>query len=58
MITNVTVADRRFPLADGASADAIHTDPVYAYAVCESAVGPADGAVDVPEVCSDATLLG
>ncbi|MGB9441743.1 MAG: hypothetical protein WCB15_27640 [Desulfobacterales bacterium] len=58
MITKVTVSDRRFPLEDGAGADAIHTDPVYAYAVCESAVGPADGPIDVPEACSNATLLG
>ena len=35
MITNLTVSDRRFPLADGAGADSIHTEPVYAYAVCE-----------------------
>ena len=35
MITNITVSDRRFPLKDGAGADSIHTQPVYAYAVCE-----------------------
>jgi L-fuconate dehydratase len=35
MITKVTFSDRRFPLEDGAGADSIHTQPVYAYAVCE-----------------------
>ncbi|CAB1058823.1 L-fuconate dehydratase (EC [Olavius sp. associated proteobacterium Delta 1] len=35
MITKLTVSDRRFPLEDGAGADSIHTQPVYAYAVCE-----------------------
>jgi L-fuconate dehydratase len=35
MITKITVSDRRFPLKDGAGADSIHTQPVYAYAVCE-----------------------
>ncbi len=35
MITKITVSDRRFPLEDGAGADAIHTQPLYAYAVCE-----------------------
>ena len=35
MITKITVSDRRFPLEDGAGADSIHTQPVYAYAVCE-----------------------
>ena len=35
MITKVTVSDRRFPLENGAGADSIHTQPVYAYAVCE-----------------------
>jgi len=35
MITKIVVSDRRFPLKDGAGADSIHTQPVYAYAVCE-----------------------
>ncbi|CAB1085158.1 L-fuconate dehydratase (EC [Olavius algarvensis Delta 1 endosymbiont] len=35
MITKISVSDRRFPLKDGAGGDSIHTDPVYAYAVCE-----------------------
>lgn len=35
MITKIMVSDRRFPLKDGAGADSIHTQPVYAYAVCE-----------------------
>ena len=35
MITKLTVSDRRFPLKDGAGADSIHTQPMYAYAVCE-----------------------
>ena len=35
MITKITVSDRRFQLKNGAGADAIHTQPVYAYAVCE-----------------------
>jgi L-fuconate dehydratase len=35
MIKKITASDRRFPLEDGAGADAIHTQPVYAYAVCE-----------------------
>lgn len=35
MIAKITVSDRRFPLEDGAGADSIHTQPVYAYAVCE-----------------------
>lgn len=35
MISKITVSDRRFPLEDGAGADSIHTQPVYAYAVCE-----------------------
>ncbi len=35
MITKISVADRRFPLKDGAGADSIHTQPVYAYAVCK-----------------------
>jgi hypothetical protein len=35
MKTKIAVCDRRFPLADGAGADSIQTDPVYAHAVCE-----------------------
>jgi L-alanine-DL-glutamate epimerase-like enolase superfamily enzyme len=35
MITKVSVSDRRFPLEDGAGTDSIHTQPVYAYAVCD-----------------------
>ena len=35
MITKISVSDRRFPLEDGAGADSIHTQPVYAYAVCK-----------------------
>lgn len=33
-IRSVTVQDRRFDLHDGAGADAMHTIPQYAYAVC------------------------
>jgi L-fuconate dehydratase len=32
-ITRITTHDARFPLEGGAGADAIHTNPVYAYAV-------------------------
>jgi len=39
MIAKLTVSDRRFPLQDGAGADAIHPQPVYAYAVCELHTG-------------------
>jgi L-fuconate dehydratase len=34
-IRSIEVEDRRFPLADGAGSDAIHTVPQYAYAVCK-----------------------
>ncbi|MFM7320364.1 MAG: enolase C-terminal domain-like protein, partial [Armatimonadota bacterium] len=34
-IRSVRTSDRRFPLADGAGADAIHRDPVYAFACAE-----------------------
>ena len=33
-ITDVVTHDRRFQLEQGAGADAVHTDPQYAYAVC------------------------
>ena len=33
-ITGICVEDRRFPLENGAGSDAVHTVPVYAYAVC------------------------
>ena len=33
-ITAVEVEDRQFPLTGGAGSDAVHTSPVYAYAVC------------------------
>ncbi len=33
-ITAVEVEDRQFPLEGGAGSDAVHTSPVYAYAVC------------------------
>ena len=33
-ITGISVEDRRFPLENGAGSDAVHTVPVYAYAVC------------------------
>ncbi|MDD3347970.1 enolase C-terminal domain-like protein [Oscillibacter sp.] len=33
-ITGITVEDRRFDLENGAGSDAVHTVPVYAYAVC------------------------
>jgi L-fuconate dehydratase len=32
-ITKITTRDARFPLAPGAGSDAVHHDPVYAYAV-------------------------
>lgn len=34
-IQQVTTRDARFPLHDGAGADAIHSNPVYSYAVCQ-----------------------
>lgn len=33
-ITDIEVEDRRFALENGAGSDAVHTVPVYAYAVC------------------------
>ena len=33
-ITGISVEDRRVPLENGAGSDAVHTVPVYAYAVC------------------------
>lgn len=33
-ITAVEVEDRRFPLEGGDGSDAVHTTPIYAYAVC------------------------
>lgn len=33
-ITGITTEDRRFPLENGAGSDAVHTVPIYAYAVC------------------------
>ncbi len=33
-ITAVEMEDRRFPLENGAGSDAVHTVPIYAYAVC------------------------
>lgn len=35
MIRNVQIIDKRFPLENGAGSDAIHRDPVYAYAVTQ-----------------------
>ncbi len=34
-IKNINVSDRRFELGNGAGSDAIHTTPIYAYAVCK-----------------------
>ena len=33
MINNISITDARFPLGHGAGSDAIHSDPVYSYAV-------------------------
>jgi L-fuconate dehydratase len=33
MIRSIEVRDKRFPLASGAGTDAVHTNPVYSYAV-------------------------
>jgi L-fuconate dehydratase len=35
MIKHISVLDKRFPLHDGAGSDAIHSDPVYSYAVTQ-----------------------
>jgi L-fuconate dehydratase len=35
MISRTQIQDARFPLSNGAGSDAIHRDPVYAYAVTE-----------------------
>ena len=35
VIKNIRVKDTRFELGDGVGSDAIHTTPVYAYAVCK-----------------------
>lgn len=35
MIRNIAVRDRRFALSNGAGSDAIHSDPVYSYAVTD-----------------------
>jgi L-fuconate dehydratase len=35
IITSISSHDRRFPLQAGAGSDAVHHDPVYAYAVCD-----------------------
>ena len=35
IIKKVAVSDSRFTLNDGAGSDAIHTTPIYAYAVCK-----------------------
>ena len=32
-LTAITTQDARFPMSDGAGADAIHGDPEYSYAV-------------------------
>ncbi|TAN11578.1 MAG: mandelate racemase [Chitinophagaceae bacterium] len=37
MIKRVNIIDRRFPLEKGAGSDAVHRDPVYAYAVTQLA---------------------
>ena len=34
VIQKGSTADARFPLKGGAGSDAVHTDPVYAYAIC------------------------
>ncbi|MDY7394516.1 enolase C-terminal domain-like protein [Aureibaculum sp. 2210JD6-5] len=34
IIKKISVSDSRYELSDGAGSDAIHTTPVYAYAVC------------------------
>jgi len=34
-ITKITSHDTRFPLGEGAGSDAVHTDAVYSYAVCQ-----------------------
>ncbi|MFH5833833.1 enolase C-terminal domain-like protein [Halalkalibaculum sp. DA3122] len=38
-ITDVVTRDRRFELKEGAGADAVHTNPQYAYAVCRLETG-------------------
>ena len=44
VITGIEVEDRRFDLENGAGSDAVHTVPVYAYAVCRLKTnGPLDG---------------
>ncbi len=35
MIRKIQITDKRFPLENGAGSDAIHRDPVYAYAVTQ-----------------------
>ena len=39
IIKNISVDDRRFELGNGAGSDAIHTTPIYAYAVCKLETG-------------------
>ncbi len=34
-ISSIAASDRRFSLKPGEGADSVHTDPIYAYAVCE-----------------------
>lgn len=35
LIKRISVADKRFELGNGAGSDAVHTTPIYAYAVCK-----------------------
>jgi len=35
VITKIQAVDRRFQLKEGAGSDAVHTNPAYAYAVCQ-----------------------
>ena len=44
VIKKIEVEDRRFDLENGAGSDAVHTVPVYAYAVCRLKTdSPLDG---------------
>lgn len=43
-ITKVKVSDKQFRLKEGAGSDAVHTTPIYAYAVCQLQTdGPLEG---------------
>jgi len=39
VIQEIRAVDRRFQLKEGAGSDAVHTNPAYAYAVCELHAG-------------------